>query len=65
MKLSMAFSASVLALTLVLGNGCVVAPPGPPPPPAPLVETYGVAPYPDGVWVGGAWEWHGDHRRYE
>ena len=64
MKKSLILSASLLASVLMFENGCVVAgPPGPPP--APIVETYGVAPFPDAVWIGGAWDWHPEHRRYE
>jgi hypothetical protein len=28
-------------------------------PPAPIVETYGVAPAPGYVWIGGYWNWVG------
>lgn len=67
MKISMVFSAAALSLAFVFGNGCVVpaGPPPPPPPPPPMVETYDPAPYPDGIWVGGAWEWRPEYRRYE
>jgi hypothetical protein len=38
------------------GNGGVVAPVEPP---APYAETYGVAPFPGALWIGGYWGWEG------
>jgi hypothetical protein len=52
----------MLASTLLVQSGCVVAAPGPPPPP--VVEAYGPAPYPGAVWVSGAWAFHHPERRW-
>ncbi|HEY8050695.1 MAG TPA: hypothetical protein VIE63_16100, partial [Ramlibacter sp.] len=38
------------------GGPEVVAPYGPPPL---VAETYGVAPYPGALWIGGYWGWQG------
>jgi hypothetical protein len=38
------------------GSTGVVAPYAPPPL---VAETYGVAPYPGAVWIGGYWSWSG------
>jgi hypothetical protein len=65
MKKSLILWASLLASVLMFENGCVVAAGPPGPPPAPIVEAYGVAPFPDAVWIGGGWDWHPEHRRYE
>ena len=59
-------AAIVTALSVSL-SACVVYPPrvayaGPViavAPPAPIVETYGVAPGPGYVWIGGYWNWVG------
>ncbi|HWF19883.1 MAG TPA: hypothetical protein VG754_11475 [Verrucomicrobiae bacterium] len=67
MKRSLILPVGMLALTLLLENGCVVAagPPGPPPPPSPVVEYYGPAPYPGAIWIEGGWRWHPERGRYE
>lgn len=57
-------AAAVLALSLA---GCVVYPARVgyaggvvvTEPPAPIVETYGVAPGPGYLWLGGYWNWEG------
>jgi hypothetical protein len=65
MKHSVVLLSFVMLLTAWLGSGCVVTAPGPPPPPPqPIVETYGVAPYPGAVWVSGSWGWHARERHY-
>ena len=33
-------------------------------PPAPIVETYGVAPYPGYIWLGGYWNWAGGRHEW-
>ena len=57
-----------LALTMTALTGCVVTarpaafyvgPTVAVAPPAPIVETYGVAPGPGYVWMGGYWNWVG------
>lgn len=63
-------TSTVLACSL---SACVVAPPRAAgyrasysagvvlrAPPAPIVERYGVAPYPGYVWLGGYWNWVGE-----
>lgn len=37
------------------GNAAVVAPYGPP---APVVEAYGVAPFPGAIWISGYYSWN-------
>lgn len=59
-----------LAAICLVASACVVAPTprglyiGPEvaiavAPPPPIVESYGVAPYPGYFWVGGYWNWVG------
>jgi hypothetical protein len=63
---------ALLAGALLALGGCVAYPAGPyysepagatiyaPYGPPPLVaETYGVAPYPGAIWIGGYWSWSG------
>ena len=64
-------AATVLAIALTL-SACVVEPArvryvGPVvtlAPPAPIVETYGVAPAPGYVWIGGYWGWVGGRHEW-
>lgn len=53
--LSMTLTACVVypARGYYVGGAVAVAPP------EPVVETYGVAPYPGYVWTGGYWNWVG------
>ncbi|MBI5602110.1 MAG: hypothetical protein HY879_02025 [Deltaproteobacteria bacterium] len=63
--LSIALSGVLLVFSLLIG--CVAYVPGPPPdgvyvpgpPPEPLVDVRPVIPYPDSVWIGGYWGYHG------
>lgn len=68
-KIALAGAAAAVLLTL---GGCVVYPtdpyygygygPGvvaPAAPPPVVAESYGVAPYPGALWIGGYWSWSG------
>ncbi len=63
--LSLVLSGVLLVFFLLIG--CVAYVPGPPPdgvyvpgpPPEPLVDVRPAIPYPDAVWIGGYWGYHG------
>jgi hypothetical protein len=54
-----ALAASVSACVVYPARVAYVGPTVAVAPPAPIVETYGVAPYPGAVWIGGYWGWEG------
>jgi YXWGXW repeat-containing protein len=54
-----ALSAALSACVVYPARGYYVGPTVAIAPPAPVVETYGVAPRPGYVWIGGYWNWVG------
>lgn len=54
-----ALSAALSACVVYPGRVAYVGPTVAIAPPAPIVETYGVAPAPGYIWMGGYWNWVG------
>jgi hypothetical protein len=54
-----ALSAALSACVVYPARGYYVTGPVAVAPPPPVVETYGVAPAPGYVWIGGYWNWVG------